>query len=128
MIQSVITIGEMAECFLRMIANGFAFPDSKLYLLSRDGEQLRPVGDLLIHHNDCDWRLDICRGKDGDDTIVLRQLTEIIGTIKRPGGRVRILADGHGEANLVNLQSVLMAPDLDGRDLDLSEIDVVRAG
>ena len=42
------TVSDLRAALMRMVQGGWVVADSLIYLLSRDGEQLRPIGELVI--------------------------------------------------------------------------------
>lgn len=116
------TIGDLVECFNRMLASGHADSRSQVYMLSRDGRQLRTVGDLSFDHRTHQFRF--YRGDDGV-TAELIDVAEVMHAIRGHDGEVKIQADGFGRSNFEPLKAVVNPQELAVLEFELQETDVI---
>jgi hypothetical protein len=117
------TAGDLRECLLRLLRGGFVVSESPVYLLSRDGEQLRPIE--VISYRPAKRTAYIERGSDEAETLTVAQLL-IYCHAADPAAEIRLIADGRSQANSEPLDSVKLAAEIKQFNrVDFSETDVV---
>lgn len=117
------TNGDLLACLNRLVQGRFAFDESPVYLLSRDGEQLRPIGHIGYRPN---RRLILLeRSLDEGETLTLSQLA--LGCRMAPeDAEVKLIADGRSTANAEPLDAVKLAAEItELNGIDLTEPQIV---
>lgn len=133
------TAGELRECLNRMLAGDFVTVESPVYLISRDGETLRPIVEMS--HRPIKVRFK-GEGQVWGHTVTIRGhdprspdaepptkcLGDLIDLLARSedGAKVKILCDGFGMVYWDDLESVKLAAEIVSlKFLDLTETSVI---
>lgn len=129
------TAGELRECLGRLIAGDFVTLDSPVYLISCDGETLRPI--IHMEHRPLRVRFKGERQVWGH-TVTIRGTSDAEQPTKRLGdlidlltqsedeAEVKILCDGFGMAYWDDLEAVKLAPEIVSlQHLDMTDVWVI---
>ena len=96
------SVSDLQAALLRMIQGGWVVADSLIYLLSRDGEQLRPIGEIVIRGGKKKTVV-IERAAEEGETLTVGELLIFCRGVS-PDVPVKMIADGFGEANAADLE------------------------
>ena len=116
-----VTADELRICLNRMLDSGHIVSESPVYLLSRDGEQLRAIGNTRYRPGV--RVLTIERGDEEEPTTLKVVDVVMLCRSAHPESTIKLIADGFGEANAEPLESVQLGCELLSLKRDQANVD-----